>query len=214
MKGKGDDMDSAQYFEKVADQWDELRTDFFTKAVREKAYEVAKVEEGKLAADIGAGTGFITEGLLERGINVIAVDYSEEMLKVLQKKFSQYPQVTYRQGESESLPIEDQLVDYSMANMYLHHVPDPLSAIKEMKRILKPGGKLVITDLDAHAFEFLRTEHFDRWMGFSREDIKRWFTLAGLKNVTVDCVGGDCCTKSCMSSEEAQISVFIAYGEA
>ncbi|PKM95154.1 MAG: SAM-dependent methyltransferase [Firmicutes bacterium HGW-Firmicutes-1] len=207
-------MDSTRYFEEVAEQWDTMRTNFFTEVVREKAYDVAKVEKGKIAADIGAGTGFITEGLLERGLKVIAVDLSDEMLQILKRKFNQYAQVVCLQGKSESLPIEDQSVDYSMANMYLHHVEDPLSAIKEMKRILKTGGKLVITDLDTHEFEFLRTEHYDRWMGFNREDIKRWFIEAGLKNISIDCVGGECCTTSIEGCEEAKISIFIAYGEA
>jgi ubiquinone/menaquinone biosynthesis C-methylase UbiE len=59
--------------------------------------------------------------------------------------------------------------------MYLHHVELPSEAIKEMVRILKPGGKLVVTDLDEHAFEFLKEEHHDKWMGFRRDDIERWF---------------------------------------
>ena len=48
-----------------------------------------------------------------------------------------------------------------MANMYLHHVEEPLSAIKEMIRFLKPGRKLVITDLYEHNLDFLIKEHHD-----------------------------------------------------
>ena len=55
-----------------------------------------------------------------------------------------------------------------------------------MVRILKPGGELVITDMDEHEFKFLKEEHHDRWMGFKREDVRRWFEEAGLKNVIVD----------------------------
>jgi ubiquinone/menaquinone biosynthesis C-methylase UbiE len=76
--------------------------------------------------------------------------------------------------------------------MYLHHVEDPSKAIKEMARIVDIGGKVVITDLDTHEFEFLKTEQYDRWMGFDSGDIKRWFEEAGLKNVTVDCSGESC----------------------
>jgi ubiquinone/menaquinone biosynthesis C-methylase UbiE len=56
--------------------------------------------------------------------------------------------------------------------MLLHHVENPKVAIKEMVRILKPGGMIVITDLDEHKFEFLKTEQHDRWMGFKREDVQ------------------------------------------
>jgi ubiquinone/menaquinone biosynthesis C-methylase UbiE len=77
---------SKTYFNQVADQWDEMRQGFFSEAVREQAYAAAQVQPGELAADIGAGTGFISEGLLERGARVIAVDQSEAMLDVLKEK--------------------------------------------------------------------------------------------------------------------------------
>lgn len=116
-------------------------------------------------------------------------------------------------GEAESLPIADVSVDYAMANMYLHHVEAPLTAIKEMARILKPGGKLVITDLDEHTHDFLKSEHHDRWMGFKRDHVEAWLIEAGLKNVIVDCVGGNCCATSSCGCESASISIFIASGE-
>jgi hypothetical protein len=81
-----------------------------------------------------------------------------------------------------------------------------------MARILKPGGKLVITDLDEHNFDFLRTEQNDRWMGFKREDISNWFLQAGLKNVKIDCADENCCSTSNCGCTEAKISIFIAQG--
>lgn len=206
-------MDSKIYFRKVANQWDKMRESFFSEDVREKAYSVAEVKEGQLAADIGAGTGFVTEGLLQKGLKVIAVDRSTEMLDEMKRKFINFEKVDYRQGEAENLPIRDNSVDYAMANMYLHHVEDPFIAIKEMVRILKTGGKLVITDLDEHNHEFLKTEHHDRWMGFKRDNIKKWLENAGLKSVIVDCAGGKCCASSNCGCDSANISIFIAYGE-
>lgn len=206
-------MDSKVYFRDVADKWDTMRQGFFSEAVRDKAYSLADIKAGELAADIGAGTGFITEGLVQKGLRVIAVDLSAEMLEQMKIKFCSSNEIDYRQGEAGCLPIENNYVDYAMANMYLHHVEEPLTAISEMARILKPGGKLVITDLDEHNFEFLRTEHHDRWMGFKREDVKKWFSSAGLKNVVIDCAGGDCCATSSCGCDNASISIFVAYGE-
>ena len=206
-------MSSRKYFNEVAGRWDTMRSSFFSEAVREKAYSAAGVEPGKLAADIGAGTGFITEGLLQRGLRVIVVDFSEEMLGQMKEKFKGYDCVDFRQGESENLPIQTSTVDYAMANMYLHHVEHPDLAIREMARILKPGGKAVITDMDEHNFEFLRTEQFDRWLGFRREDVKKWFLGAALKNISVDCAGCNCCADSNSSADHASISLFVAAGE-
>jgi ubiquinone/menaquinone biosynthesis C-methylase UbiE len=206
-------MSSIEYFNKVANSWDTMRKGFFSEIVREKIYEVAKPVKGETATDLGAGTGFITEGLVKNGINVIAVDQSLAMLDVLKDKFSSSGLVKYLTGVAEELPIGDSTVDYSMSNMYLHHVESPLSSIKEMARIVKPGGKVIITDLDEHNFEFLKIEQHDRWMGFKRDDVKQWFLDAGLKNVTIDCVGGQCCAASSCGSENASISIFIAYGD-
>jgi len=206
-------MNSKKYFDTVAQKWEEMREDFFSDAVKEKAFSVAGVKKGGIAADIGAGTGFITEGLIHKGLQVIAVDQSEVMLAEMRRRFSRVDGINYRLGEAEKLPIPDETVDYAFANMYLHHVESPPRAIREMKRILKPSGKLVITDMDKHTFEFLKAEHHDRWMGFERKDIQHWFEEAGLKNVNVDCADETCCAKSRCGDETARVSVFVASGE-
>jgi ubiquinone/menaquinone biosynthesis C-methylase UbiE len=206
-------MNSKKYFEKVASHWDTMRKGFFGEDVREKAFDTANLQPRKLAADIGAGTGFITEGLVGRDLRVIAVDQSEAMLEVLKDKFPSSAQIDCRVGGAENLPVEDNGVDYVFANMYLHHVESPSLAIKEMVRILKPGGKLLISDMDKHEFEFLLKEHHDRWMGFERKDIEHWFAEAGLKKVKVDCVSECCCAESDEGFETATVSIFVASGE-
>jgi len=205
-------VSSKEYFNQVASQWDQMRVSFFSEAVREKALDIAGVQAGKKAADIGAGSGFITEALLRRGIAVVAVDQSQEMLAEMGRKFSG-ASVEYRQGEAERLPLTDGEVDYAFANMYLHHVESPGKAIAEMMRTLKPGGRLVITDLDEHNFEFLRSEQHDRWMGFKRDDVRRWLEAAGLKQVAVESVGENCCATSSCGTQSAAISIFVASGE-
>jgi ubiquinone/menaquinone biosynthesis C-methylase UbiE len=208
-------MSDKPYFDEVAHKWDKMRESFFSERVREKAISIADVQSNELAADIGAGTGFITEGLIQKGLRVIAVDQSEAMLREMKRKF-RIMDVIYRSGvdyivcKVENLPIESETVDIVFANMLLHHVENPGVTIKEMVRILKPGGRLVITDLDKHNFEFLKTEHHDRWMGFKREDVKSWFIEAGLNKVRVECVGECCC--SC-EDEDVSISIFATSGE-
>lgn len=59
-------MDNKGYFDGVAKKWDRMRQGFFSEAVREKALAIAGVQQRRLAADIGAGTGFITEGLIQK----------------------------------------------------------------------------------------------------------------------------------------------------
>ena len=205
-------MSSKDYFDRVAQDWDEMRENFFSDEVRMKALSIAAIQKGKIAADIGAGTGFISEGLIQAGLQVIAVDQSETILKEMKRKFTDIETIDYRIGQAQNLPISDETVDYAFANMCLHHVESPSEAIEEMVRILKPAGKLVITDLDEHEFDFLRDEHHDRWMGFKRADIVAWFQSAGLTEICVDSIGACCEAQSSCGSEFASIGIFVASG--
>ncbi|RJP81473.1 MAG: class I SAM-dependent methyltransferase [Candidatus Zixiibacteriota bacterium] len=189
-----------------------MRAGFFSEAVREEAYRAAGLEAGRLAVDAGAGSGFITEGLLQRGMRVIAVDPSPAMLEEMRRKFAGQT-LDLRQGEAGNPPVEPDSADYVFANMVLHHVEDPPAAIAALAGLLKPGGRLVITDLDKHSFWFLRVEHHDRWMGFKREVVRRWFLEAGLQEVAVKNVGHNCCAASSCGSECASVGIWVAAGE-
>jgi len=202
--------DTREYFESVADQWDEMRRLFFGEGVRNAAIAAADINSSSLVADIGVGTGFIAAGALATGARVIGVDSSERMLAQAQKRFADQRFET-RAGDIDSLPLRTAEVDVVFANMVLHHAPDPPRAIREMSRVIKPGGKLVITDVDTHAHEWLRTEQHDRWLGFERTDIARWFRDAGLVNVTVADTSELCCpTSEC--GTKAAITIFLAKG--
>ncbi|MBI5518446.1 MAG: methyltransferase domain-containing protein [Desulfovibrio sp.] len=212
-------MSSKAYFAQVAGQWDELRAGFFPEAVREKALELAGIGLGagaaKIAADLGAGTGFVTQALLGAGLTVFAVDQSPPMLAQLRATFAaeaRTGRLHALEGTAEALPLPSASVDYVFANMFLHHVDDPARALAEMARILRPGGRLVVTDLDLHAHDFLLTEHHDRWPGFRRADVQAWLVAAGLADAAVDCCGERCCADSCSGSHRAEISIFAASG--
>lgn len=205
-------MSSKAYFEEVASNWDTMRSDFFPVSVRDRAISEMDIRDGLKVADIGAGSGFITEGLLEHDIEITAVDESEKMLEVMKEKFRTSDNISYLISESEYIRTPDYSWDYALANMFLHHVERPAVVIKELYRTLKSGGKLIITDLDKHNFEFLVTEQNDRWMGFERNDIQLWFEDAGFKNVNIDCVNANCCADSCGSDDRAEINIFIVTG--
>ena len=72
---------------------------------------------------------------------------------------------------------------------------------------------MVITDMDEHAYDFLRKEQHDRWLGFKREDIEQWFVDASLININIDCIGENCCADSVSSEAKASVNLFIACGE-
>jgi arsenite methyltransferase len=209
---------SSDYFQKVAGRWDAIRTGYFGEAVREAAIAKAGLRPGMAVADIGAGTGFIALGLAPLVRQIHVLDGSAAMLEVAHKNLAQFSNVVYREADGQTLPLPDGSLDVAFANMYLHHCPDPLAAIREMVRVLKPGGRLVITDTDAHNHEWMRQEMADVWLGFDRSQIRAWFREVGLVNILVDCTGQSCCAESQTptitdaASRDAKISVFVATG--
>ena len=199
-----------EYFDGISGQWEEMRRAFFGDGVRRAAVAAAGVGPGLVVADVGTGTGFIAEAALDAGARVIGIDNSSGMLSEVEQRFAGRPFET-RRGEAGVLPLADGEVDAVLANMFLHHAPDPPAAIHEMARALKPGGTLVITDADTHEHEWLRTEQHDRWLGFARADVSRWFRDAGLTDVTVGDTQEICSpTSSC--GVKAAITIFLARG--
>lgn len=204
---------SAEYFERVADAWDGLRTGTFGEAVRDAAIARAYLRPEMIAADIGSGTGFMAAGLAPLVAKVYAVDGSAAMLAAGRQNLGAFSNVEPRLADGAALPFDDAGLDAVFANMYLHHCPDAQAAIGEMVRVLKPGGRLVITDLDQHEHAWMREEMADTWLGFERVAVKSWLRSAGLVNVIVDCTSQDCCAASqAEPSAKAAISVFVATG--
>jgi ubiquinone/menaquinone biosynthesis C-methylase UbiE len=204
-------MSSQPYFAAVADEWDQLRTGFFTLEMRDDAIARAQLAPDAVVADIGTGTGFVIAGLLGKVARIDGYDESNSMLDVARQKFVERAEVQLFSAESESIPAPDATYDAVFANMYLHHVPDPAAAIGEMTRVLKPSGKLIITDLDTHNEAWMRAEMADRWLGFERDAIGEWFDAAGLE-ADIDCAAGSCDCTDTPSGQAIVLSIFVAVG--
>lgn len=201
---------SQLYFDDVAPEWEKMRAAFFPDAVREKAVAAASLPPRAAVLDVGAGSGFVSAALVAAGHEVVAVDASPAMVEELRRRFG--GRVAAREADAQALPFPDASFDGVFANMCLHHVEDPALAVREMARVLRPGGRLVVTDLDEHEHEFLRTEHHDRWMGFARPTVAAWLRDAGLEDVAVVDAGERCSADSSCGSDKASISIFLASG--
>ncbi len=107
--------------------------------------EAAGVGDGDRVLEVGCGTGVLAREVIKRvGTDggVVGLDLSESMLGVAR---GICPDVDFRQGNAMDLPLDDESFDVAIASFVLMFVPDPVQAVGEMWRVLKPGGRLVIT---------------------------------------------------------------------
>ena len=140
-----------------------------------------------VVADLGSGEGLLSELLARRCKKVIAVDNSEKMVAFGANKAKKngLKNLEFRLGDLETPPIEPQSVDLVVLSQALHHAENPARAIASARKLIRPGGQIMILDLQKHGFEKARELYGDRWLGFAESDLHRWLEAAGFKKIEI-----------------------------
>jgi ArsR family transcriptional regulator len=169
------------FFDEKGMEWDRIRSGKIAD-VPALAAVMALLPGEAVAADVGTGTGELLVRLARNCRRAIGVDNSERMLSAARERIrsEHLKNVELRLGDVDALPLGDGEVDAVFAGMVLHHCPRPAHAVAEMSRALRAGGALVLIDLAKHAEEWVRREMADLWLGFERDEVRRFFEDAGL----------------------------------
>ena len=149
--------------------------------LREEAV-AALAPEGWTVVDAGCGDGYLTELLAERFARVIAVDHAPERLEAARERLKGLP-VDFRLGEVDALPVPAASVDAVFYSLVLHHVPELSPVLREARRVLRPGGRVVALDLAPHDEESLRERLGDLRLGLDPDRLVTELSAAGFASV-------------------------------
>jgi ArsR family transcriptional regulator len=175
---------SQEFFATASAGWDRLRTDLFGDTFYLWAV-LGLIESTLVVGDLGCGTGQLTATVAPHVRRVIAVDGSPDMLEAARRRLAGLDNVDIRQGDLESLPVEDGVLDAAMLSLVLHYSPDPAVALREVARVIRPGGRVLIVDMVPHEREEYQQQMGHVWLGFSDKQITRFLAAAGFDDARV-----------------------------
>jgi ubiquinone/menaquinone biosynthesis C-methylase UbiE len=179
---------SADFFERAARDWDKIGGEFQTGQARQRAAAML-LPPGLVLADLGCGTGYLASSLAGLARKVICVDRSRAMLLRARERLERAAtsaELEFRLGELDDLPLAAAEVDGLVAAMVLHHMARLEPSLREMLRVLRPGGTAVVLELAPHREEWMHEEHGDRHLGLERDAVRAAFERTGFTSVEVE----------------------------
>lgn len=116
---------------------------------RKQTVAAVDAKPGQMVLDVAAGTGTSSEPFADMGVTVVAADLSEGMLAVGRRR---RPDIKFVQADVTALPFEDEEFDAVTMSYGLRNVADYPQALRELYRVTKPGGRIVINEFSTPVF--------------------------------------------------------------
>ncbi|MGB7770743.1 MAG: methyltransferase domain-containing protein [Pseudolabrys sp.] len=113
--------------------------------------DAARVSRGMRVLDVCCGPGMLAAGVLERGAEAIGLDFSLEAVELASKLV---PTGRFERGDAQALPYAAESFDAVLCGYGVMHLPEPAAALREMLRVLRPGGRTALSVWDQTGFGF------------------------------------------------------------
>lgn len=186
------------FWDKVASVYDLFENIYNSKVYNGAGKAVAKLLDSlDIVLECACGTGAITKYMAPKCSKLIATDYSDGMLRQAKKKCGKYGNVTFAKADITCLGYPDNSFDKAVAGNVIHLLPEPEKAMKEMERVVKDGGKIIIPtyinssqESSRKAVKFLEKLGADFKRQFDMETYQRFFSYLGYENVEYSIVEG------------------------
>jgi demethylmenaquinone methyltransferase / 2-methoxy-6-polyprenyl-1,4-benzoquinol methylase len=150
-------------FAQIAPRYDlinDLQSFGLHRAWKRRLVRMANVRNGERALDVCCGTGDIAFGLTRAGAEVTGFDFSEPMLSVARRRSADAANPKFQQGDAQQLPFADNSFDVVTVGYGLRNLPSWEGGLREMHRVTRPGGRLLVLDFGKPNNSFWRSLYF------------------------------------------------------
>ena len=169
-----------KYLSKVYDQvnpfiWDD--------EMRAEALSMVDIQQDDRVLDVGCGTGFATEGLLQHTDDVHGLDQSVHQMEKAFEKFGKHDRVRFYRGDAERLPFTDGSFDVVWSSGSIEYWPNPVDALVEFRRVVKPGNQVLVVGPDDPKSTVFQKLADAIMLFYDEEEAQRMFEEAGFVDI-------------------------------
>ena len=169
-----------KYLSKV---YDAVNPFIWNEEMRAEALSMLDIDEDDRVLDVGCGTGFGTEGLLEQTENVHGLDQSVHQLEKAWAKLGKHDPVSFYRGDAERLPFRDDSFDVVWSSGSIEYWPDPVAALRDVRRVVKPGGQVLVVGPNYPKSTVMQKVADAIMLFYDHEEADRMFHEAGYVGV-------------------------------
>ena len=170
-----------KYLSKV---YDRINPYIWNEEMRTEALALLDFSDDDMVLDVGCGTGFATEGLLEHVDTVYALDQSEHQLEKAYEKFGRTGgPVHFHRGDAERLPFATNAFDTVWSSGSIEYWPQPVRTLREFRRVLVPGGQVLVVGPNSPSGFVARTLADAMMLFYDEYEADRMFKTAGFEDV-------------------------------
>jgi len=167
------------FYKYLSAVYDRVNPLVWTTAMRDEAIGLLDIDPEDRVLDVGCGTGFATAGLCEHSEHVHGLDQSVHQLEKAWAKLGKHDPVSFALGDAERLPFRRDAFDVVWSSGSIEYWPDPVETLAELRRVARPGGRVLVVGPDAPRSTVFRTLADAIMLFYDEDDADRMFDAAG-----------------------------------
>jgi len=178
-----DKANARLFYKYLSKVYDRINPFIWNEEMRDEALEWLAIQPDDRVLDVGCGTGFATEGLLRYTDDVHGLDQSRHQMEKAFEKFGTHDRVRFYRGDAERLPFANDSFDVIWSSGSIEYWPNPVAALKEFRRVVKPGHRVLVVGPDYPNSSLFQHLADAIMLFYDEEEAQRMFEEAGFVDI-------------------------------